>query len=129
MANTTALAAARHHVLAAVGWDVETDGLAGSPHIRLVVDANGAMEPTDLERVLSLDPDRPTLICCQAGNVNTGAVIARVQEEGTCWLGGSMWRNQAVMRISVSNLATTDADVTASVVAIIAADRYTLSPT
>ena len=29
MANTTALATARHHVLAAVGWDVETDGLAG----------------------------------------------------------------------------------------------------
>ena len=37
MANTTALAAARHHVLAAVGWDVETDGLAGSPPIRLIV--------------------------------------------------------------------------------------------
>ena len=31
MANTTALAAARHHVLAAAGLDVEADGLAGSP--------------------------------------------------------------------------------------------------
>ncbi len=326
MANTTALAAARHHVLAAVGWDVEANGLAGSPPIRLVVgeevhvtvpraarllglgtnsiervavDANGAMLPADLERVLAVDPGRPTIVCCQAGNVNTGAidpigelaaisherrawlhvdgaiglwaaacrttprlagveqadswstdahkwlnvpydcgivicrhhqshraamtvtaaylvqaapgtdrdpvdwnpefsrrargvpvyaalaslgregieaiverccaharrfaevlgnepgivvlndvvlnqvlvrfldpsgrdedhdartraVIARVQQDGTCWLGGSTWRNQAVMRISVSNFATTDADVAASTAAILAAAR------
>ncbi|MEP7203109.1 MAG: aminotransferase class V-fold PLP-dependent enzyme [Ilumatobacteraceae bacterium] len=326
MANTTALAAARHHVLAAAGWDVEADGLAGSPPIRLVVgeevhvtiprgarflglgtksiervavDSNGAMLPADLERVLDLDPDRPTIVCCQAGNVNTGAidptgelaaiaharnawlhvdgaiglwaaacrtnnrlpgldqadswstdahkwlnvpydcgivicrhheshraamtataaylvqaapgtdrdpvdwnpefsrrargvpvyaalaslgregieaiveqccsharrfaemlsaepgivvlndvvlnqvlvrfldpsgndadhdartrsVIAAVQRDGTCWLGGSSWRDQAVMRISISNFATTDADVTASVAAIVAASR------
>jgi glutamate/tyrosine decarboxylase-like PLP-dependent enzyme len=324
MANTTALAAARHHVLAAVGWDVEADGLVGSPPIRLVVgeevhasvpramrllglgtrsiervsvDGNGAMRPSDLERVLALDDGRPTIVCCEMGNVNTGAidpvgelaavahahgawlhvdgaiglwaaashktvrivgleqadswstdahkwlnvpydcgivicrhpeshraamtvtasylvqaapgtdrdpvdwnpefsrrargvpvyaalsslgregieaiieqccaharrfaellgaepgvvvlndvvlnqvlvrflassgldedhdartrrVIARVQEDGTCWLGGSTWRNMAVMRISVSNYSTTDADVTASVAAIIAA--------
>ena len=37
MANTTALAAARNHVLASAGWDVEADGLAGAPPIRLVV--------------------------------------------------------------------------------------------
>jgi glutamate/tyrosine decarboxylase-like PLP-dependent enzyme len=37
MANTTALAAARHHVLARTGWDVEADGLAGAPPIRLIV--------------------------------------------------------------------------------------------
>ena len=326
MANTTALAAARHHVLAAAGWDVETDGLTGSPPIRLVVgeevhvtvpraarllglgtnsiervavDANGAMLPADLERVLALDPGRPTIVCCQAGNVNTGAldpvgelaaishahgawlhvdgaiglwaaacrttprlagieqadswstdahkwlnvpydcgivicrhhqshraamtvtaaylvqaapgtdrdpvdwnpefsrrargvpvyaalaslgregieaivdrccaharrfaevlaaepgivvlndvvlnqvlvrfldpsgreedhdtrtraVIAKVQQDGTCWLGGSTWRDQAVMRISVSNFATTDADVDASTAAILAAAR------
>src|SRR6476659_6287349 len=36
MANTTALAAARNHVLASVGWDVETDGLSGAPPVRLV---------------------------------------------------------------------------------------------
>jgi glutamate/tyrosine decarboxylase-like PLP-dependent enzyme len=326
MANTTALAAARHHVLAAAGWDVETDGLTGSPPIRLVVgeevhvtipraarflglgsrsiervgvDANGAMVPADLERVLALAPGRPTIVCCQVGNVNTGAidpvgelaaiahahgawlhvdgaiglwaaasrttnrlvgleqadswstdahkwlnvpydcgivicrhhqshraamtvtaaylvqaapgtdrdpvdwnpefsrrargvpvyaslatlgrdgieeiierccaharrfaellgaepgivvlndvvlnqvlvrfldpsgrdedhdartraVIAAVQDDGTCWLGGSSWRDQAVMRISVSNFATTDADVTDSVAAILAASR------
>ena len=327
MANTTALAAARHHVLAAVGWDVETDGLAGSPPIRLIVgeevhvsiprsarllglgtrtqervavDANGAMVPGDLERVLALAPaGTPTIVCCQAGNVNTGAldpvgelapiahahgawlhvdgaiglwaaasdsthrltglehadswstdahkwlnvpydcgiaicrhpeshraamtataaylvqaapgtdrdpvdwnpefsrrargvpvyaalaslgrdgivaiverccaharrfaeilsaepgiavlndvvlnqvlvrflsptghdgdhdartraVIAAVQDDGTCWVGGSTWRNQAVMRISVSNFATTDDDVTASAAAMVAAAR------
>jgi glutamate/tyrosine decarboxylase-like PLP-dependent enzyme len=324
MANATALAAARNHVLAAAGWDVEADGLNGAPPIRLVVgdevhvtipraarllglgtravehvavDANGAMVPTDLERVLADRPGQPTIVCCQAGNVNTGAidpigelaeishtagawlhvdgaiglwagvsrhttrlvgldradswstdahkwlnvpydcgivicrhhqshraamtataaylvqaapgtdrdpvdwnpefsrrargvpvyaalaslgregieqvierccaharrfaevlgaqpgievlndvvlnqvlvrfldpsgrdedhdartraVISKVQEDGTCWLGGSTWRNQAVMRISVSNFATTDADVDASVAAILAA--------
>ena len=326
MANTTALAAARHHVLAATGWDVETEGLAGSPAIRLIVgeevhvtvpraarflglgtrsqelvavDANGAMLPADLERVLARSPGRPTIVCCQVGNINTGAldpvgelaaiahahgawlhvdgaiglwaaasrswpglagldqadswstdahkwlnvpydcgivicrhreshraamtatasylvqaapdtdrdpvdwnpefsrraravpvyaalaslgrdgisaiveqcckharrfaellsaepgivvlndvvlnqalvrfldpsgrdedhdartraVIAAVQDDGTCWVGGSVWRNQTVMRISVSNFATTDADVTASAAAIISAAR------
>jgi glutamate/tyrosine decarboxylase-like PLP-dependent enzyme len=37
MANFTALAAARHHVLAAAGWDVERDGLSGAPRIRIIV--------------------------------------------------------------------------------------------
>jgi glutamate/tyrosine decarboxylase-like PLP-dependent enzyme len=36
MANFTALAAARHDVLARAGWDVETRGLAGSPGIDVV---------------------------------------------------------------------------------------------
>ncbi len=39
MANFTGLAAARHQVLAAAGWDVERDGLAGAPPVRLVVGA------------------------------------------------------------------------------------------
>jgi glutamate/tyrosine decarboxylase-like PLP-dependent enzyme len=39
MANFTALAAARHHVLERVGWDVEREGLAGAPKIRVVVGA------------------------------------------------------------------------------------------
>lgn len=38
-ANTTCLAAARHHVLAAVGWDVETKGLLGAPPITTIVGA------------------------------------------------------------------------------------------
>ena len=33
MANTACLAAARNHVLAAHGWDVEADGLQGAPHV------------------------------------------------------------------------------------------------
>ncbi|MGZ4794236.1 MAG: pyridoxal phosphate-dependent decarboxylase family protein, partial [Ilumatobacteraceae bacterium] len=56
-------------------------------------------------------------------DARTRAVIAAVQNDGTCWLGGSTWRNQAVMRISVSNYATSDDDVTASVAAIISAAR------
>lgn len=34
----------------------------------------------------------------------------RVQEDGTCWLGGSTWHGKAVVRISVSNWSTTEAD-------------------
>jgi glutamate/tyrosine decarboxylase-like PLP-dependent enzyme len=118
MANTTALAAARHHVLATTGWDVEIDGLVGSPPIRLIVgdevhatipraarllglgtrsiervgvDANGGMLPADLERVLALDPGRPAIVCCQAGNVNTGAVdpigeLATIAHAHGAWL-------------------------------------------
>src|SRR5919107_5702576 len=37
MANFTALAAARHHVLERAGWDVEADGLFDAPHIRVIV--------------------------------------------------------------------------------------------
>ena len=118
MANTTALAAARHHVLAAAGVDVEADGLAGSPPIRLVVgqevhvtiprgarllglgtrsqelvavDANGAMVPADLERVLAQEDGRPTIVCCQAGNINTGAIdpigeLAKIAHAHGAWL-------------------------------------------
>ena len=56
-------------------------------------------------------------------DARTRAVIAAVQNDGTCWLGGSTWRNQAVMRISVSNYATSADDVDASVAAILAAAR------
>ena len=99
-ANTVGLAAARHHVLAEAGWDVEADGLAGAPTVRLVagaerhatidralrllgfgtnalepvvVDANGAIRVDDLAEVLAARPGGPTIVCLQAGNVNTGA--------------------------------------------------------
>jgi glutamate/tyrosine decarboxylase-like PLP-dependent enzyme len=110
MANMTALAAARHHVLAEHGWDVEKDGLAGSPPINVfvgaerhvtvdralrflgigasalrVVDADeqGRMVPEALQRVLSAI-DGPSIICAQAGNVNTGSFdpLAKVCEIG-----------------------------------------------
>ena len=98
-ANTTALAAARHHVLAAAGWDVERDGLGGAPPLRVVaggerhvtidrslrllgigtnavvvvrVDGQGRMDATAVRQELARE-DRPTIVCAQAGNVNTGA--------------------------------------------------------
>jgi glutamate/tyrosine decarboxylase-like PLP-dependent enzyme len=95
MANFTALAAARHHVLKQVGWDVEADGLAGAPSVtvivgdeahptllkslallglgrnrvvRVPVDAQGRMRAGELPVIAG-----PTIVCVQAGNVNTGA--------------------------------------------------------
>ncbi|MDP9192692.1 MAG: pyridoxal-dependent decarboxylase [Acidobacteriota bacterium] len=49
----------------------------------------------------------------------TRAVIAGVQEEGTCWLGGTTWQDLAAMRISFSNWATNEDDVTRSGEAIL----------
>jgi glutamate/tyrosine decarboxylase-like PLP-dependent enzyme len=48
----------------------------------------------------------------------TRAVIAAVQAEGTCWLGGTTWHGMAAMRISVSNWSTTESDADVSVAAI-----------
>jgi glutamate/tyrosine decarboxylase-like PLP-dependent enzyme len=99
-ANTVALAAARHRVLADAGWDVEGHGLIGAPRIRVVASeerhatidrslrllgigagaiesvpagANGAIDPDALVRVLDAGAEVPTIVCVQAGNVNTGA--------------------------------------------------------
>jgi glutamate/tyrosine decarboxylase-like PLP-dependent enzyme len=94
MANFTALGAARHHVLQKAGWDVERDGLTGAPRIRVVVGEKrhgtldralrmlGLGSPTDvipaddngrmLAEHLALT-DEPTIVCAQAGEVNTGA--------------------------------------------------------
>ena len=41
----------------------------------------------------------------------TRAVIRRLQEEGTCWCGGTVWQGKTAMRISVSSWSTTEADV------------------
>jgi hypothetical protein len=46
-------------------------------------------------------------------------VIGRVQADGTCWLGGTTWRGQAAIRISVSNWSTDESDVDRSVAAIL----------
>jgi glutamate/tyrosine decarboxylase-like PLP-dependent enzyme len=95
MANTVALAAARHAVLARVGWNVEADGLIGAPPVAVIV--GGEVHPSVSKglglvglgrsrvtrvpvdgqgrmRVDQLPPiSGPTIICAQAGNVNTGA--------------------------------------------------------
>jgi glutamate/tyrosine decarboxylase-like PLP-dependent enzyme len=95
MANFTALAAARHRVLACAGWDVEANGLFGAPPITVVVGdeahpslikalgmlglgrARVARVPVDRQgRMLAseMPPLRgPAIVCMQAGNVNTGA--------------------------------------------------------
>jgi glutamate/tyrosine decarboxylase-like PLP-dependent enzyme len=94
MANFTALAAARHHVLRAAGWDVERDGLQGAPPVRVVVGEKrhgtidralrmlGLGAPTEVVpadaqgrlRVSELRPgDEPTILCAQAGEVSSGA--------------------------------------------------------
>jgi aromatic-L-amino-acid decarboxylase len=49
----------------------------------------------------------------------TREVIRRVQEEGTCWCGGTVWQGKTAMRISVSSWATTEKDVERSLQAII----------
>lgn len=99
MAHFTCLAAARHGVLRKVGWDVEADGLAGAPRIHVVAsdeahvtlhvalrylglgtralvrveaDAQGRMRVDRLREVLAT-LEGPTIVCAQAGNVNTGA--------------------------------------------------------
>jgi glutamate/tyrosine decarboxylase-like PLP-dependent enzyme len=95
MANFTALAAARNAVLKKAGWNVEAQGLFGAPPIsvivgeeahptlfkslgllglgrsrliRVPVDGQGRMRPSALPRLSG-----PTILCTQAGNVNTGA--------------------------------------------------------
>ena len=51
----------------------------------------------------------------------TRTVIARIQEDGSCWCGGTVWQGQTAMRISVSSWATTDADVERSLAAMLSA--------
>jgi glutamate/tyrosine decarboxylase-like PLP-dependent enzyme len=51
----------------------------------------------------------------------TRDVITRVQQDGTCWLGGTTWHGMAAMRISISNWSTTEADIAMSAEAILRA--------
>ena len=47
--------------------------------------------------------------------------VARIQADGTCWAGGTVWRGRPALRISVSGWQTTDADVERSAQAVLAA--------
>ena len=49
----------------------------------------------------------------------TQRVIAALQQEGTCWCGGTVWQGHTAMRISVSNWATTETDVDRSLEAMV----------
>lgn len=53
----------------------------------------------------------------------TQRTIAAIQEDGTCWCGGTVWQGRTAMRISVSNWSTTDADVEKSIEAMVRAAR------
>lgn len=48
----------------------------------------------------------------------TNRIIARIQDEGVCWCGGTVWHGRAAMRISVSSWATSDQDIAGSLAAI-----------
>jgi glutamate/tyrosine decarboxylase-like PLP-dependent enzyme len=118
-ANLTCLGAARNEVLRRAGWDVEQDGLLGArvPHINVVVgdevhvtvlnalrilglgagtpkrvpaDRQGRMIASELKDVLA-ECHGPTIICAQAGNVNSGAFdpldeIAELAKQHHAWL-------------------------------------------
>jgi len=98
LAHVTALAAARHRVLANAGWNVEEDGLFGAPAIRVLTSRNrhgsidsairylgigqsyivdvdtgpmGDMLVDDLERKLS-HYDGPVILCLNAADLNVG---------------------------------------------------------
>jgi glutamate/tyrosine decarboxylase-like PLP-dependent enzyme len=115
MGSVTALAAARFRVLEQADWDVGQAGLAGAPRVRVVVgekrhvtidralrllglgapevvpvDSQGRIEVGALRDMLAAGA-APTIICAQAGEVNTGAFdplgeIADAAEEHGAWL-------------------------------------------
>jgi aromatic-L-amino-acid decarboxylase len=97
MSHATALAAARHHVLAAAGWDVERQGLFGAPPIRVLANANrhgstdralrligigtdaivplgsaGRVGPAELATALAAAPGQPTILCLNAADLSLG---------------------------------------------------------
>ena len=99
MAHVTCLAAARHAVLERKGWDVNRDGLAGSPKVRVLTsnevhgtttralkllgigtsnitvlpsDEHGQLRAAVLRDALATEPERPTIVVLQAGDVNCG---------------------------------------------------------
>jgi len=49
----------------------------------------------------------------------TKRTIAAIQEDGTCWCGGTVWKGRTAMRISVSNWSTTHEDVERSIAAMV----------
>jgi hypothetical protein len=60
-----------------------------------------------------------TQMCASFGSDDrTRDVVRRVLEDGTAWMSGSRWRDRAVLRISVSNWSTTEADVERSLGAL-----------
>jgi len=113
VANFCALAAARHKVLKNVGWNVEADGLIGAPPITVITGAEAHPTLTKSLGLLGLGRNRvikvpvdsqgrmradalpplsgPTIVCTQAGNVNTGAFdpigkICEIAHKSGAWV-------------------------------------------
>ena len=149
-ANFSGLAAARNAVLAASGWDVERDGLTGAPPVQVVAgaerhvtidvalrylglgsgrlrlvpaDGQGRMDPAALGGVLA-GCEGPTIVCAQAGNVNTGAfdplaeIIPAAHEHGAwvhvdgafgLWAAASPARRHLVAGVAEADSVATDA--------------------
>jgi glutamate/tyrosine decarboxylase-like PLP-dependent enzyme len=61
------------------------------------------------------------LVRLPGGDDANRAAVAAIQRDGTCWLGGTTWKGEYVLRVSISNWATTDEDVDRSAAAIAAA--------
>jgi len=146
MANFTGLAAARHSVLRAQGWDVEAQGLFGAPPltvvvgdevhvslmkglgmlglgrervVRVPVDGQGRLIAARLPAI-----DGPSIVCLQAGNVNTGAfdpigeVAARLHGTGAwihvdgafgLWAAASSQKRALISGLDLADSLATDA--------------------
>jgi hypothetical protein len=61
-------------------------------------------------------------------DARTRAVVKAVQQDGTCWLGGTVWRGKTAMRIAVSNWSTTTEDVDRSIAAILRCANLEAAP-
>ena len=61
------------------------------------------------------------LVALPGGDDANRAAVAAVQRDGTCWLGGTTWHDRYVLRVSISNWATTDDDIDRSADAIVLA--------
>ncbi|MBL7844304.1 MAG: aspartate aminotransferase family protein [Cyclobacteriaceae bacterium] len=144
MANFCALAAARSAILKSMDWNVEAFGLYGAPRITVVIgeEAHGSLlkalsmlglgmdrvvrVPTDENgrmRMESLPPmDNRTILCVQAGNVNTGAIddgkiIAKAKEAGAwvhvdgafgLWVGASDYKRHLTNGYKLADSWATD---------------------
>jgi len=83
----------------------------------------GSLDERPIPPRASVDELRALQVLVRFGNDDelTRATVAAVQEDGTCWLSGTVWQGKAAMRISVSNWRTSDDDVEHSAHAILKA--------